>query len=76
MRKGAKILVQSAGIYDSDVIQGAIPCGSLETDGAMIYDQTFFFNLFFRFHFKLKKMFDHKSSLHLSPNFRTGLHLE
>ena len=42
MRKGAKILAQAAGIYDSDVIQGAVLCGSLETDGAMIYDQTFF----------------------------------
>ena len=47
--------MQAAGIYDSDVIQGAVLCGSLETDGAMIYDQTFF-----KFKMKSKKQIQKK----------------
>ena len=60
--------MQAAGIYDSDVIQGAVLCGSLETDGAMIYDQTFF-----KFKMKSKKQIQ-KNVKRVFWGVRIGVH--
>ena len=61
--------MQTAGIYDSDVIQGAVLCGSLETDGAMIYDQTFF-----KFEMKSKKQIQKKNVKRVFWGVRIGVH--